>query len=115
MKLIPSLIFGALCALSIAVPAAAHERHCHCGDAAPAPPAPPAPPSPPGMPDMPAPPAPPAPPPAPEAPAAAHAACANKAPGTKMSFAIKRGSMNGVCERDNRGMYFEVYSVRTTG
>ncbi|SHG52822.1 hypothetical protein [Massilia sp. CF038] len=111
MKLISTLILSALCAMSIAVPAAAHERHCKCGTAFPAPPAPPTPPTPPGMPDMPVAPAPPAPPPVPEAPAEAHAACAKKAPGTKLSYAIKHGSMSGVCERDNRGMYFEVYSV----
>lgn len=129
MKLLPSLIVATLCAMSVTLPASAHERHCKCGDAMAAPPAPPAPPnaphppnapnppSLPGMPDMPAlpaPPAPPAPPPAPVAPAQAHAACAGKAPGTKLTFSTKRGTtMSGTCERDNRGMYFEVYSVRT--
>jgi hypothetical protein len=120
MKLIPSMILAALCALAIAVPAAAHEHHCKCGTVAPAPPAPPSPPSPPmepgmpAMPDLPAPPAPPPPPPAPHAPAEAHAACASKTPGTTLTFSGKRGTvMKGTCERDSRGMYFEIYSIRT--
>ncbi|HEU4777308.1 MAG TPA: hypothetical protein VFS95_10810 [Telluria sp.] len=126
MKLIPSMMFAALCALTVAAPATAHEHRCKCGTAVPAPPAPPAPPnaplppSEPGMPamppmaPMPAPPAPPAPPPVPDAPAEAHAACAAKTPGTKMTFSAKRGTtMSGTCERDNRGMYFEINSIRT--
>jgi hypothetical protein len=118
MKLFPSLLFAALCAASISVPASAHE--CRCKYDAPTPPAPPSPPSPPSepglpaIPPMPAPPAPPAPPPIPDAPAEAHAACAAKAVGAKMTFSTKRGTtMTGTCERDNRGMFFEINSIRT--
>lgn len=123
MKLIPSMIFTVLCTLTIAVPATAHPHHCKCGATAPAPPTPPnapLPPSEPGIPAMPpipampAPPAPPAPPPPPDAPAEAHAACAAKAPGTKLTFSGKRGTtMSGTCERDNRGMYFEITSIHS--
>lgn len=117
MKLIPTIVLAALCAVSIAGPASAHECRCKYGSAAPLPPAPPSPPSEPGMPAlpaMPAPPAPPAPPPPPDAPAEAHAACAAKTPGAKMTFSGKRGTtMTGTCERDNRGMYFEISSIRS--
>lgn len=109
MKSVPAIVFAALCALTIAAPAAAHEN-CNCSGIAP--PAPPAPPSPP---TLPAPPAPPAPPAAPVIPSAAHAACAAKAPGFKMSFSPKPGTtMEGYCERDTRGMYFELRSMRST-
>ena len=123
MKLIPSMIFAALCALSVAGPANAHPHHCKCGAIAPTPPMPPNAPLPPSPPDapampslpaLPAPPAPPAPPPPPDAPAAAHAACASRTPGTKLTFTGKRGTtMRGTCERDNRGMYFEITSINS--
>ena len=76
-------------------------------------PAPPAPPAPPSPPSMPAPPAPPAPPNMVDAPAEAHAACAGKAEGTSMSYTTSdKERLGGTCEKDNRGMYFEVHSVR---
>jgi len=66
----------------------------------------------PPIPAMPAPPAPP--PPPPDAPAEAHAACAAKSPGTKLTYSGQRGTtFTGTCERDNRGMYFEITSMRT--
>lgn len=65
------------------------------------------------MPDMPAPPAPPAPPPLIDAPAEAHAACAGKPVGSSINWTVSRNEkLSGTCERDNRGMYFEVNSVR---
>jgi len=115
MKSIPAIVFAAMSALTIAVPASAHES-CTCNGSVPAPPAPPAPPAIPAMPTMPAPPAPPAPPPAPVIPSAAHAACAAKAPGFKLNFSPKPGTtMEGYCERDTRGMYFELRSMHSKG
>jgi hypothetical protein len=96
----------------------------------PAPPAPPAPPVPPpdsdgdyvstaampalpalptmpAMPTMPAIPAPPPPPKIPDVPAAAHAACADKAPGSTVTYSMGKGEyMRGVCEREDGKMAF---------
>ena len=49
-----------------------------------------------------------------DAPAAAHALCSGKAPGTAASYKGKNESMTGTCERDNRGMYFEIDSYHGT-
>lgn len=109
-----SLVLIALL-MSASAASTAKERH-RCtingvaGTDCPAPPAPPAPPSPPSAP---APPAPPAPPAIMDAPTAAHAACAGKEEGSAISWTTPdKNRLAGTCERDNRGMYFEVYSVR---
>jgi outer membrane biosynthesis protein TonB len=75
-----------------------------------APPPPPAPPAPPEAPMAPLPPPPPPPPPMPTVPEAAHAACAGKAVGTAISYQPHRGAtMKGTCEKDAKGMYFELH------
>ena len=75
----------------------------------PVPPVPPVPPTAPEAPVPPVPPAPPAPPPMPVVPDAAHDACAGKAVGSKMSYHPRRGeTMRGTCEKDEKGMYFEL-------
>jgi hypothetical protein len=61
-----------------------------------------------------APPAPPAPPPVPQlpaVPAAAHAACASKAPGSAMTWTLRKNgtvseTMSGACERQDGRMRF---------
>jgi len=113
MKL-PSLILIATLLSASGASLAAGYDDCtgrRCGRSAPLPPMPPSPPSPPSMP---APPAPPAPPAMIDAPAAAHALCSGKAPGTEVSYKGKNTTMTGTCERDNRGMYFEIDSYRET-
>lgn len=108
---------------------AAERGNCHergrCA-VAPLPPLPPMPPSPPQAPlaphapeaplaPMPCMPAPPAPAPLPSVPDAAHDACAGKAIGSKMSYRPRRGEfMRGTCEKDSKGMYFEVQEYRST-
>lgn len=111
---IPSLILIAALLSASGAAFAANSDGCtgrRCGSFAPLPPAPPAPPAPPSMP---APPAPPAPPAMIDAPAAAHALCSGKAPGTAVSYKTKNESMTGTCERDNRGMYFDIDSYHGT-
>ena len=50
----------------------------------------------------------------PAVPDEAHAACAGKAPGTSMTWTRQRGvMMSGSCERDSKGMYFDVQSIRS--
>ena len=113
MKIPRTLALGltVLC-LFAATTASAHE--CSCNPRFPAPPAPPAAPLPPTAPGMPAPPAPPAEPPYPEVPATAHAACATKTPGAKVKLTTKSGTtMQGICERDTRGMYFDLRSIHS--
>ena len=62
-----------------------------------------------------APPAPPAPPPLPEIPAEAHTACAGKASGSQLSFTPGPGeTMNGLCERVDGRMVFQLRSYRST-
>lgn len=82
---------------------------------APTPPTPPTPPMPPQAPHAPqAPEAPPAPPPLPMVPDAAHNACAGKAVGTAMTYRPRRGaSMRGTCEKDSKGMYFDMQEYRS--
>lgn len=78
--------------------------------ALPAPPAPPAPPEPPVLPDLPAPPAPPA-VHIPAVQAAAQAACASKAPGSTLTWELRKGeTMSGVCERRHGKMRFALRS-----
>jgi hypothetical protein len=89
---------------------------------APTPPAPPQPPQVPDVPDVPdvpnapmppMPPMPPAPPALPAVPDAAHDACAGKAIGSKMTYQVRRGeTMRGSCEKDDKGMYFELHEYR---
>ncbi|MES2316592.1 MAG: hypothetical protein V4631_03785 [Pseudomonadota bacterium] len=68
----------------------------------------PTPPMPP-MPPMAPPPAPPEPPAMPVVPEAAHKACMGKAVGTKATYHLRRGAtMRGTCEKDSKGMYFEM-------
>ena len=48
-----------------------------------------------------------------DAPAEAHAACADKQAGSSISWTTaNKYRLTGTCERDNRGMYFEVDSYR---
>jgi hypothetical protein len=60
------------------------------------------------------PPAPPAPPPVPAIPAVpaeAHAACAAKAPGSRLTWELRKGeTMSGVCEREGGKMRFALRS-----
>lgn len=104
MKCLPLLMLAALFAFSGA--ASAHTRDCPQRGRcliAPAPPAPPAPPAVPAPPPMP--------PPPPEiiVPKAAHDACAGKAIGSKITFSPGKGeTMTGSCEKDSKGMYFDL-------
>ncbi len=112
----PSLILIATLLSASGATFAASTDDCtgrRCGRYAPMPPAPPTPPSPPSMPAPPAPPSPPAPPLMVDAPAAAHALCSGKAPGSAVSYKGKTETMSGTCERDNRGMYFEIEHYRS--
>ncbi len=130
MKLVTMMMCIALCATAGASQAAqrgdpqARARGLLAPPAPPAPPGMPVPPTPPLAPEAPvppvppvpaiAPPAPPAPPPLPAIPDAAHAACAGKAIGSQMSFHPRRGtSMRGTCEKDAKGMYFELQEYRS--
>lgn len=104
------VLFALLCAGAGASSASVHiqcpvkDGKCVPPPAAPAPPAPPMPPAPPAPPPLPAL------PPMPELPAVpqeAHAACAAKAPGTRMTWVIKEDeTMSGVCERQGGKMVF---------
>jgi hypothetical protein len=72
--------------------------------AMPMPPAPPAPPTPP---------APPPPPKLPPVPDSAHADCANKKPGTRLSFSVAEGgTMSGVCQKQDGKMMFSLRAYR---
>ncbi len=111
---ITSLILGAILISAASASIAGERTRCTINGVSSArcaaPPAPPAPPSPPSVP---APPAPPAPPDMIDAPAEAHAACAGKAEGSGMSWITSdKERLGGTCEKENRGMYFEVHSVR---
>ncbi|MES2016393.1 MAG: hypothetical protein V4484_07840 [Pseudomonadota bacterium] len=86
----------------------AADRH-QCGYAPPAPPAPPS------LPVPPTPPEPPALPPMPTVPEGAHKACAGKAIGAKITFRVRRGAtMRGTCQKDDEGMYFDLYHYTST-
>jgi hypothetical protein len=104
MKTVLALMFAALFAAAGAGHAAESDD---CPDRGPCvvPPVPPMPPEPP------MPPLPPPPPPMPTVPEAAHAACAGKAAGTAMTYQPRRGeTMSGTCEKDSKGMYFDLQS-----
>lgn len=62
----------------------------------------------------PMPPAPPAPPAAPTVPNTAHDACIGKAIGAKMTYHPRKGeTMRGTCQKDSKGMYFDVQEYRS--
>lgn len=62
----------------------------------------------------PMPPAPPPPPAAPTVPNAAHDACVGKAIGAKMTYHPRKGeTMRGTCQRDSKGMYFDLQEYRS--
>jgi hypothetical protein len=114
MKLASLLMFAALLATAGAGHAAARNDCPERGPCviAPVPPVPPVPPAPPAPP---MPPMPPAPPPMPVVPEAAHAACAGKSVGSAVTYQPRRGeTMSGTCEKDGKGMYFDLqsYSVK---
>lgn len=109
-KTISLLLFGALCAAAGASPASVHidckVEHGKCvpPPAPPAPPTPPAPPAPPPLPPMPT---------LPDVPQAAHNACATKAPGSALTWVLKKGeTMTGTCERENGKMVFQMRSYQ---
>jgi hypothetical protein len=124
ITLLPATLLVLLCGLSAqASDQASNHVHVHIDCKAnasgecpppPAPPAPPAPPTPPTPPAMPAPPAPPPSPPVPKIPAVpaeAHAACASKAPGSALTWELRKGeTMSGVCERHDGRMRFALRS-----
>ena len=130
MKLVSMMMCIALCSAAGASQAAqrgdaqVRGRGMLAPPVAPEAPIPPVPPLPaiapmapiPPVPPVPAmaPPAPPPPPPLPAIPDAAHTACAGKAVGSKMSFHPRRGAtMRGTCEKDAKGMYFELEEYRS--
>lgn len=136
MKASHLLIVLALAGLASTADAAEKKRYrctgtaeeCKFMPAPPAPPTPPTPPSlpappappafgsgmlaaPPALPPMPAPPAPPVPPDPPEVPAAAHAECANKAPGTKVTYIPNdRTVIKGTCRKVGNEMKLDLQS-----
>jgi hypothetical protein len=60
------------------------------------------------------PPPPPPPPPVPEVPNAAHDACNSKAVGAKLTYRMRKGvTMSGTCQKDSKGMYFDVQQYRS--
>lgn len=57
---------------------------------------------------------PPAPPPLPVVPDSAHAACVGKAVGAELALSPRKGeSMRGTCQKDAKGMYFELHSYHS--
>jgi hypothetical protein len=119
--LLPAALLALLCGLSAQASAQSSDHvhvQIHCETDAsgqcPPPPAPPAPPAPPPPPALPAPPAPPPVPPVPKIPAVpaeAHAACASKAPGSALTWELRKGeTMSGVCERHDGKMRFALRS-----
>lgn len=116
MKLYPILIIAA--ALAVPMASQAHERgNCNASTDRGRCKIPPPPPAPPPLPAIdavtpPMPPMPPLPPPPPEVPDSAHAACAGKAVGTALTLSPKKGiTMKGSCQRDSKGMYFDVEHI----
>lgn len=114
MKLIATLTLGMLLAASVPSHALEHSdctassERGRCKTI----PAPPAPPAPPALP-IPAPPAPPLPPAPPQVPDSAHAACQDKTVGTTITLTPRASvTMTGTCQKDSRGMYFDVQSIR---
>lgn len=58
--------------------------------------------------------APPPPPALPDVPNAAHDACLGKAIGARMTYHPRKGvTMRGTCQKDSKGMYFEVQEYRS--
>jgi hypothetical protein len=132
MKLAPVLMFATLLATAGAVHAAGRvdcPERGRCAFAPPVPPVPPVAPAPPmppmpplaempavpevpsmaALPPLPPLPAPPLPPPMPKVPKAAHASCAGKPVGSEAMYSPRRGvTMTGTCERDSKGMYFDM-------
>lgn len=116
ITLLPAILLALLCGPSAQASDDVHV-HIHCKTNAsgecPPPPAPPTPPTPPTPPAPPAPPAPPVPPvpKIPAVPAEAHAACASKAPGSSLTWELRKGeTMSGVCERAGGKMRFALRS-----
>lgn len=121
MRTISILLFGVLASLTAITEAAGHEcptrGRCVLPPVPPTAPLPPIPdmPAMPDLPHLPHPPAPPAPPPLPAIPDRAHKACEGKAVGSSMTFSFRRKhTMTGSCQKDGRGMYFELNSYHVS-
>ena len=118
ITLLPATLFALLCGLGAQSSAQVSDQvhvQIHCKTDAsgqcPPPPAPPAPPAPPTPPALPAPPPLPPVPRIPAVPAEAHAACAAKAPGSALTWELRKGeTMSGVCERHDGRMRFALRS-----
>ncbi len=116
MKCMSILMFAFLCGAAGTGHATEREQRGECPERGRCvvPPLPPAPPIPPTPPMPPTPPVPPMPPPPPVVPESAHQACVGKAIGSAMTIRPERGVvMTGTCEKDSKGMYFEVEKIRS--
>ncbi len=112
MKPVSIMLFAALLAVASASQAV-QRGNCSEGQRGSCPElaVPPVPPVPPAPPIPPVPPVPPAPPPKPFISEKFHAMCNDKAVGAAMTLSPKKGvTMSGTCEKDSKGMYFELES-----
>jgi hypothetical protein len=107
MKLVSLMLFATLLG-AVGATQAAERGNCPERGRCLVAPTPPVPPAPPAPPEPPMPPVPPE-PPMPTIPQTAHDACAAMRIGATLSFVPHKGAtMKGTCQKDSKGMYFDL-------